>query len=103
MVPCSSCGKHLGESAGTPSSASISGGIMGDEQIDTYFLCPSCGVYTVEVCDDRFCGEETVTRRGPLSKKAGDARVALIQRCPEPWDKKCRCAAHREYFGESLD
>jgi hypothetical protein len=27
----------------------------------------------------------------------------LIKQCPEPWNKKCRCEAHRAYFGGWLD
>jgi hypothetical protein len=76
---------------------------MGDEQTESYYLCPSCGVYTVEVCDDRFCGEETISFRGPLAREEGERQVALIRQCPEPWDKKCRCPAHREYFAGWLD
>ena len=30
-------------------------------------------------------------------------RVALIRKCAEPWDKKCRCDAHRDYFNNTLD
>ncbi|MCL5269399.1 MAG: hypothetical protein M1457_02330 [bacterium] len=83
--------------------ASISGSIMGDEYIETYYYCAECGVYTVEVCHDRFLGEEEVSVQGPVSKTEGDEKVALIRRCSRPWDKKCRCKAHRTYFGDSLD
>lgn len=83
--------------------ASISGSIMGDEYIESYFLCAECGVYTVEVYHDRFCGDDSVSVHGPVSKSQGDAKVALIRQCPEPWDKHCRCPAHQAYFGGSLD
>ncbi len=83
--------------------ASISGSIMGDEHTDSYFLCPGCGVYTVEQVWDNFTGEETVTVSGPLSKEEGDGRVSLIRKCSEPWDKKCHCPAHRSYFNDTLD
>lgn len=83
--------------------ASISGGIMGDEYTESYFLCGDCDVYTVEVHHDRFLGEESVFVRGPVSKAEGDAQVELIGQCSEPWNKKCRCPAHRSYFGGSLD
>jgi hypothetical protein len=81
----------------------MSGGIMGDEYIESYFLCRECGVYTLEIYHDRFLGEEDVTVRGPMPKAEGDAQVALIGKCSEPWNKKCRCRAHRSYFGASLD
>lgn len=83
--------------------ASISGGIMGDEYIESYFLCSRCEVYTVEIYHDRFLGEDTVFVRGPVSKAEGDAKVELIRQCSEPWNKKCRCRAHQAYFEGSLD
>jgi hypothetical protein len=84
--------------------ASISGSITGDEHTDVYFLCPACNQYTVAEWRDNFTGgEETVAISGPLSKEEGDKRVALIGKCAEPWDKKCRCDAHCEYFNNTLD
>jgi hypothetical protein len=76
---------------------------MGDESTESYYLCGGCGTYTVRICHDRFCGEETISVRGPLSRAEGDTQVALIGRCSRPWDKKCRCDAHREYFRGWLD
>ena len=63
--------------------ASISGGIMGDEYIESYYFCKSCGVYTLEVYHDRFLGEEDVSVRGPLPKAQGDAKVELIRQCSQ--------------------
>jgi hypothetical protein len=83
--------------------ASISGSIMGDEVTDSYFFCPVCGVYTVAQWWDDFTGVETMSLAGPLQKQDGDERIALIRKCPEPWDKKCRCDAHRNYFNNTLD
>ncbi len=83
--------------------ASISGGIMGDEYIDSYYFCSRCQVYTVELYHDRFLGEEDVSIRGPVPKEEGDAKVECIRQCPEPWNKKCRCEAHRSYFQGWLD
>ena len=83
--------------------ASISGSIMGDEHTDTYFLCPACGCYTVVVDWDDFTGVETTTVSGPLSGTEGQERVRLIRQCAQPWDKKCRCPAHLEYFQNTLD
>ncbi len=81
----------------------MSGSIMGDEYAESYYLCDACDVYTVLICHDRFLGEEEILMRGPVSKPEGDARVALMQQCPEPWNKRCRCDAHKAYFGDSLD
>ena len=83
--------------------ASISGSILGDEVTDSYFFCPVCGVYTVANWWDDFTGEETMNLSGPLSAEEGDRRIALIGKCARPWDKKCRCDAHREYFNDTLD
>jgi hypothetical protein len=83
--------------------ASISGSIMGDEHTDAYFLCPMCGVYTVVSWRDNFTGVESESIPGPQSKQEGDKTIELIRQCLEPWDKKCRCKAHRRYFNDTLD
>nr|MDO8115200.1 hypothetical protein [Candidatus Sigynarchaeota archaeon] len=98
MAKCSQCGKEIDKPV-----ISISGSIMGDEYIASYYFCNKCRVYTKENVHDQFCGEESVSTSGPLTKAEGDAKVTLIKRCPTPWDKKCRCPAHKEYFGPSLD
>jgi hypothetical protein len=83
--------------------ASISGSIMGDEYIESHYFCDQCDVYTVEIYHDRFLGDGEASIRGPVPRPEGDAKVELIRRCSEPWDKKCRCNAHRSYFGGALD
>ena len=103
MVNCAQCKQELGSKQKEEMVASISGGIMGDEYIDTYFYCAKCGLYTVEVYHDRFLGPEEIIVHGPLARAEGDKKVALIKQCSEPWNKKCRCDAHRAYFGDSLD
>jgi hypothetical protein len=103
MIPCSKCGKDLSEEGKNSALASISGSIMGDEYTESFFFCKDCQVYTVIIVHDRFCGEEDVSYRGPLTKKEGDEDVKLIKQCSTPWDKKCRCEAHRAYFGVWLD
>lgn len=103
MVLCSTCGRELEVAGEDCCVASISGGIMGDEYIESFFFCDTCNVYTVEVYHDRFLGEGEVYIRGPVERTDGDAKVALIRRCERPWDKKCRCPAHMEYFEGQLD
>lgn len=103
MIECSQCGKALSGGEENALVASISGSVMGDEYTESYLFCRLCGVYTVAVFHDRFCGEETVSFRGPVPKAEGDAKVELIRQCPAPSDKKCRCEAHRSYFGSWLD
>jgi len=99
LIHCVQCGKSLS----TEPLASICGEIMGDEYTDSFYFCPDCGVYTIEVFYDRFLGETESSTRGPLSKSDGDAKVDRIGQCPEPWNKKCRCPAHRSYFDDALD
>ena len=103
MIKCSQCGREFDEQGREGFVPSISGGIMGDEYIESYYFCNLCGVYTVEILHDRFLGEEEVSVRGPVSKSEGDAKVELIKQCSRHWDKKCRCGAHRSYFGGWLD
>ncbi len=103
MLQCSKCGEDLDQEGKKGRVVSISGGIMGDEYIDSYYFCSRCQVYTVEVYHDRFLGEDDVSIRGPVPKEEGDAKVQLIGQCPEPWNKKCRCEAHRSYFQGCLD
>jgi len=83
--------------------ASMSGSILGDEYTDAYFLCPICQLYTKVSWRDNFTGFETMSISGPIPRGEGDAAVALINRCSRPWDKKCRCEAHRTYFRDALD
>ena len=79
MTKCSQCGKELNKPV-----ISISGGIMGDEYIDSYYFCNQCRVYTTESVHDQFCGEESLSTSGPLPKAEGDAKVKLIKNCPSP-------------------
>ena len=103
MVQCSQCGKLFDREEGGRSVASICGGIMGDEYIESYYLCDRCGVYTVEIVHDHFLGDEEVFVRGPMTRTEGDEKVQLIRQCSEPWNKKCRCPAHMTYFEGNLD
>jgi len=103
MIRCSLCGKEFGQQRKEGWVASISGSIMGDEYIESYYFCSQCEVYTVEIYHDRFLGEDEVSIRGPLPRSEGDAMVELIRQCSEPWNKKCRCETHRSYFQGCLD
>jgi hypothetical protein len=103
MVRCVQCGKELDGEGAKGSVASISGSIMGDEYSDSYYFCEQCTLYTVKLYHDRFLGEDEVSIKGPLSKAEGDEKVHLIGECSEPWNKKCRCPAHRAYFEGWLD
>ena len=99
-VQCIVCGRPFSDE---DFAASISGSIMGDEHTDTYYLCPACQVYTVVNYWDNFTGTESSELSGPVARDQGDQLVALIRQCAEPWDKKCRCEAHKAYFNDTLD
>ncbi len=99
-MKCTSCQDELRPES---SIAAITGGILGDEVCDVFYLCPACGFYTIVTCWDRFSGEESSRIEGPVPRTEGDALVALIRSCPTPWDKTCRCQAHMTYFEGSLD
>ena len=102
-MKCSKCGKELGGLRDGSRIAFICGGVMGDEYIESYYRCGDCGAYTLEVYHDRFCGEGSVSVRGPLERKKAEKKMEIIGRCPKPWSKRCRCEAHIEYFGNILD
>ena len=103
MIKCSKCEKVLETDKENKRIAIISGSIMGDEYTESYIFCTECQVYTVEIYRDRFLGPEQVSIKGPLSKEEGDKIINIIKKCPEPWNKKCRCNAHHEYFRGMLD
>jgi hypothetical protein len=100
MSECVQCKRAF---SGDDCLASISGSIIGDEVTDSYFFCPGCGAHTKVSWWDSFTGVETMNVSGPLPKQDVRERVDLIRKCSSPWDKKCRCAAHREYFNDTLD
>ncbi len=105
MIPklnCSRCRAPEGPE-GLARVCSIAGSIMGNEHVDTLYHCAKCGCYTIERYVDHFGGGETAALDGPLTRERGEELAALIQRCETPWDKTCRCDAHREYYGDSLD
>ncbi len=72
---------------------------MGDEYIESYWRCKSCGTYTKETYHDRFSGEADSSVSGPISPQEGDAVVATIKECKNPSDKRCKCAVHRKMSG----
>ena len=102
MILCTGCQRELMEQS---IAASISADIMGDEYTESYYLCPSCILYTLVVSRDRFDGDGQLSENvcGPLTKEKGDEKVALIRSCDTSYDKKCRCDAHRTYFKGCLD
>jgi hypothetical protein len=102
-IACTACNKLIGGERGEDSVAAITGSICGDASCDVYYRCDGCGAYTVLTVHEPFLGEDQECLEGPLDPAVGDERVAVIKRCETPWDKSCRCEAHREYFGDTLD
>lgn len=103
QIKCSQCSWEIDLENTERLLASISGEIMGDEYIESFFLCTHCGFYTIEVIHDRFLGEEDIYFRGPIPTAEAESKIELIRQCSKPWDKKCRCSAHRSYFKGWLD
>jgi len=99
-VQCSRCGRPFDKEERV---ALISGRVMGDDYTDCYFWCGTCGVYTVRLYRDAFCGEETARDSGPISREEGDRRLELIRSCAHPHNERYRCEAHQECFGGRLD
>ncbi|MCY2931246.1 MAG: hypothetical protein NTV86_17510 [Planctomycetota bacterium] len=97
-ISCTQCGKEL-DRQGPDRVAVMAGFVLGDEYIETWFLCPACGAYTKKTYHDRFLGDDSIHLAGPIGKPRGDAAVALIRQCPDPLDKWCTCPAHTAYFG----
>lgn len=92
---CSKCGHDLGDYR-TRRALFCSLG-QGDEYTDSWWFCPDCGVYTVDVVRDSFATDEAehIHVRGPISKVDGDAELREIAKCPDPTDKFCDCPLHR--------
>lgn len=102
-MKCTKCGKDLGGAKDGARVAFICGSVMGDEYVESYYYCDQCKVYSLSVYHDRFSGEDSVSVQGPLDPERAEAQIEIIRRCPDPGDKRCRCDAHMEYFGGSLD
>ena len=102
-IECTKCGKIIANDDMPNISASISGSIMGDEYVETYFYCKDCEVYTIEIYHDRFLGEDDIRIQGPVSKIHGDEKIKIINKCNQPWIKKSRANAHLKYFGSILN
>lgn len=98
MLQCTQCNQDLQKPI-----ICISGSQFGDENTDCYYFCSKCGVYTLEHELDVFGGETSSTFEGPVNIEDGEKAIALIQKCTEPWNKKCRCPVHMEYFRGNLD
>jgi hypothetical protein len=90
-VDCKQCGKTLSKRE-----AGIAICPMGDEIICSYYLCPTCDVWTARRYYDFFHRDESETKvEGPFPRSVGDAWVAKIRTCPDPMDKMCDCPVHQ--------
>ncbi len=103
MTRCAGC-RHRLDDESSCLVVCMHGSLMGDEYVECYYRCPHCGACTMSVVRERFLGDEVVvTEAAVLSEEEAQRRLAVIARCPEPWNKHCRCDAHRDYFGDALD
>jgi hypothetical protein len=98
MVKCAVCGREFDRTGRDRPAGAIAVEVAGDEYIESFFFCGTCGVYTQESYCDQFLAEDTVNVSGPIAKEAGDRLVELIRKCPDPMDKKCTCDSHREFW-----
>ncbi|MDQ7778471.1 MAG: hypothetical protein RDV41_02030, partial [Planctomycetota bacterium] len=96
IMKCAKCERDLGGM--DKRAAFICVEVMGDEYIYSYWFCDACKVYTSEVYHDRFDGESSKNRRGPISREEGDKLVELIKKCPDPARKRCECEAHQRFW-----
>ena len=96
-MKCSQCGKTKWDLEQRSAFICFEGG--GDEYIESYFFCQDCNAYSIEVYHDSFMGDGTIHTRGPIPRAEGDRIVAIIEQCPRPNDKRCRCEAHEWFNG----
>lgn len=91
-ICCLSCDAALGGPRDAVASLCVQTG--GDEVIFSYFLCEPCQEWTAEQYRDRFTGDAEISSFGPLPADEGRLILALIERCPDPTNKRCSCVSH---------
>jgi hypothetical protein len=77
--------------------------VMGDAISDAWYRCPRCGRWSCRSVRESITTGEHEAWHGPLTDETSAPRRALISQCGTPSDERCPCAAHRAYFGPSLD
>jgi hypothetical protein len=82
--------------------ASMSGSILGDEFIESYFLCKKWWVYTVEIYQDRFSGEEKVSVQGPCPKPKVMPKSNLSGNAPSPGTRSAAALRTKPIWGDRL-
>ena len=92
---CVTCKSDLG--TWKERAAWLSYSVLGNEHTATYWFCKPCNVYTIEMDEDRFLGEESSWTVGPVRREEGDATVAKFKSCPDPGEKRCKCPIHQEF------
>ncbi len=83
--------------------ASMAGRVMGDRVFDRFYRCSDCDAYSLRSFRDSFTGGESAVWHGPFSEAEARDRIAKMTACKNPSDDRCRCGAHRSYFGKALD
>jgi len=88
---CGRCGANLSGAR----SVAIEFDFMGNEHSDRYTQCPKCRAWTVNASFEGFLTDTWQERAWTAADDRTAAFVALIERCPTPFDKRCNCEAHR--------
>ncbi len=71
MVMCAVCKREFDRLGQDRPAAAIAVEVAGDEYIESFFFCATCGVYTQETYCDRFLADETVNVSGPIAREKG--------------------------------
>ena len=92
-MSCKHCGNANRESFRRM--AGIAHSFMGDTCTHSYYLCTSCGHWTVLGVHENFgTGSDQGFQWGPYSQEVGERCVELIRACPAAMDEDCDCPAH---------
>ena len=91
---CTKCRTNLGGPKARDAGIAVLVG-NGNEVIHSYFYCEGCGSWSIEHFEDDFMtGDTSVWTTGPLRQEEGLRCTTLIEKCPDPMNKHCRCEAH---------
>ena len=95
-IACHNCKKEFSTEKDKKGGISIMKG--GDEYIYSYFYCKHCNSYTVEEYIDEFITEDTHINSFSKDKKTAEEDIKMIKKCPDAFNKKCKCDVHIKYF-----
>lgn len=74
----------------------------GDEQVLNYFQCDNCGKYFISESWEGFREAEPGFAESAyfynISKERAEQDLTAIKKCPDPYNKHCKCKSHQDYF-----